>query len=133
VSTTLLKTFLNEMPLVLPLSTCHLKTVVQVYLPFVLFLLLSLQLVLKLFHVYLLNILVTIFLLGLLAFVITNRIIIAARVVDKINSFLEVARPLEYFNVRPLIESLLVHSVGVHKDATVPRYSIILILIIRRE
>jgi|LauGreDrversion4_2_1035121.scaffolds.fasta_scaffold148746_1 hypothetical protein len=65
--------------------------------------------------------LVAIFLLGLLTFVITNGVIVAARVVDKINSFLKVARPLEYFNVRSFVKSLLVQRIRVHKYSTVPR------------
>lgn len=67
---------------------------------------------------------VAIFLLGLLTFVITNRVVIAPRVVDKIDRFLEVARSLEYFDVRPFIKSLLVHGVRFHEYSTVPRCSI---------
>jgi hypothetical protein len=103
VSTTLLKTLLNEVALILPLFASHIQAVIQVYLPPVLFLLLSLQLTLKFFHVYLLNMLIAIFLLRLFALVITDGVIVAARVVDKINSFFEVPWPFEYFDVRPLI------------------------------
>ena len=134
VPTTLLETFLNEIPLVLPLSARHLKSVVKVHLPSILFLLLPLQITLKLFHVYLLNMLVAIFLLRVFTFVITDGVIVTARVVDKINSFLEVSRPFEYFNVRPFIKSLLVHRVrvGVHKYTTVPGSSSILLVLIER-
>jgi hypothetical protein len=121
VPATLLETFLDKVPLILPLTASHLETVLKVELPLILFLLLPLKLTLELLDVYWLYIFIAVPQLSVFTFVIADRIIVTAGVVDKIYGLFKVTRPLEDLDLGPLIQRLLIERqrIDVHQYSTV--------------
>ncbi len=121
VPATLLETFLDKVPLILPLTASHLETVLNVELPLILFLLLPLKLTLELFNVHRLYIFIAIPQLSVFTFVIADRIIVTTGVVDEIYGLFKVPGPLKDLNLGPLIERFLIERqrIDVHKNSTV--------------
>ncbi len=133
VPATLLETFLDKVPLILPLTASHLETVLKVELPLILFLLLPLKLTLELFNVHRLYIFIAIPQLSVFTFVIADRIIVTTGVVDEIYGLFKVARSLEDLDLCPLIECFLIERqrIDVHQHSTVTACRFLYSLIVK--
>lgn len=108
-SATLLQSFLYKVPLVLPLSSCHIESAFEIQFALILFRLLPLQLLSQLNSAYLLYLLISVVNSFFFKGTVINGIVFAARIVDVINRFLKVSRPLENLYVCSRIKGLRIH------------------------
>ena len=128
---TLLQPLLYKLSLILPLAPCQLRATLHVQLTLILLFSLPFQLSSELTSINFFYSFILIFNMFFLKCIVTDEIVVAARIVDEVYRFLKVLRSLENFYLGSLVKGNRIHW-GVQKAQLVGifNWSLIIILMV---